>query len=132
VKIKKTEEAIAVFGDGRTLIPNFCQRSASNEVFALNVVNLFDSETAGAAAGSQFVRQLRPVHPFEAYLIANNMTRGDVVPVFEEYNTTDVVDNEIMRNVENEEWYSIDGRKLEGKPTRKGVYINKGKIVVVK
>lgn len=29
------------------------------------------------------------------------------------------------------EWYTIDGRKLAGKPTQKGVYINKGKKQVV-
>ena len=132
VRVKKTEEAAAVSGGGKTLVPNFRSQNASSEVFALNVVNDYNSETAGAAAGSQFVRQLRPVHPFEAYLIANNMTRGDVIPVFEEYGTTNVVDNEIMRNVENEEWYSVDGRKLEGKPTRKGVYIKNRKTVVVK
>jgi len=29
-------------------------------------------------------------------------------------------------------WYTIDGRKLDGKPTRAGVYINNGKAVVIK
>ena len=29
-------------------------------------------------------------------------------------------------------WYTIDGRKLSGKPTKKGMFINKGKKVVVK
>ena len=30
------------------------------------------------------------------------------------------------------EWYSIDGRKLKGKPTMKGVYINKGNRIMIK
>ena len=30
----------------------------------------------------------------------------------------------------SEEWYTIDGRKLSGKPTKKGVYIRNGKAVV--
>ena len=30
------------------------------------------------------------------------------------------------------EWYSLDGRRLSGKPTQKGVYINNGKKVVIK
>jgi hypothetical protein len=30
------------------------------------------------------------------------------------------------------EWYSIDGRKLSGKPTQRGIYINNGKRVVIK
>jgi hypothetical protein len=29
-------------------------------------------------------------------------------------------------------WYTIDGRRLSGKPTAKGVYINKGRLVVNK
>ena len=29
-------------------------------------------------------------------------------------------------------WYSLDGRKLQGKPTQKGVYIMNGKKVVIK
>ena len=28
-------------------------------------------------------------------------------------------------------WYDLSGRKLSGKPTRKGVYINSGKKVVI-
>ncbi len=30
------------------------------------------------------------------------------------------------------EWYSLDGRRLSGKPTKKGVYINNGRKVVIK
>ena len=33
---------------------------------------------------------------------------------------------------ESGEWYSLDGRKLSGKPTKKGLYINGGKKVVIK
>ena len=32
----------------------------------------------------------------------------------------------------NDTWFSLDGRKLQGKPTQKGVYINNGVKVVVK
>ena len=31
-----------------------------------------------------------------------------------------------------DEWYSLDGRRLSGKPTTKGVYINNGKKVAIK
>ncbi len=31
-----------------------------------------------------------------------------------------------------DEWYSVDGRKLSGRPTAKGVYINNGKKTIVK
>ena len=29
------------------------------------------------------------------------------------------------------EWYSLDGRKLDGKPTVKGLYIHEGRKVVI-
>ncbi len=32
----------------------------------------------------------------------------------------------------NDKWYTIDGRKLSGKPTKKGLYINNGRKVVIK
>jgi len=31
-----------------------------------------------------------------------------------------------------ERWFDLSGRQLEGKPTQKGVYINKGKKAVIK
>ena len=32
----------------------------------------------------------------------------------------------------SEYWYSLDGRKLSGEPTAKGVYIHNGRKVVIK
>ena len=29
-------------------------------------------------------------------------------------------------------WYTLDGRKLDGKPTQKGLYINNGRKTVIK
>ena len=29
-------------------------------------------------------------------------------------------------------WYSLDGRRLDSKPTKKGVYIRSGKKIVIK
>ncbi len=37
-----------------------------------------------------------------------------------------------MFNVQSDTWYTLDGRRLEGKPTQCGVYIHKGKKVVIK
>ena len=37
---------------------------------------------------------------------------------------------EMINDKAREEWYTIDGRKLNGKPTKKGVYIRNGKAVV--
>jgi hypothetical protein len=130
-RVKKTDDAVAITGGNKTLVPNFKQRSASNEVFALNVVNGYDSVTGGAAEGSQFVRQLRQVHPFEAYLQANNTTRGDVIPVFDDREATRIgATLNDKGEMINDKWYNLDGRKLDAEPTRKGVYIKNGKKVI--
>lgn len=34
--------------------------------------------------------------------------------------------------MDSEAWYSIDGRRIEGKPSTKGIYVNNGKKVVIK
>ena len=33
---------------------------------------------------------------------------------------------------QNEDWYSLDGRKLNGRPTEKGIYIRNGRKIIVK
>jgi hypothetical protein len=34
--------------------------------------------------------------------------------------------------IDNDVWYTLDGRKLDGMPTKKGIYINGGRKVVIK
>ena len=45
--------------------------------------------------------------------------------------TTGII-NTKSHELSGDDWYSMDGRKLNGKPTRKGIYIQNGKKVVVK
>jgi hypothetical protein len=37
---------------------------------------------------------------------------------------------EMINDKASESWYTIDGRKLSGKPTKKGIYIHNGRAVV--
>ena len=41
-------------------------------------------------------------------------------------------DNARDRDGANEAWYTVDGRKLNGKPTQRGIYVKNGKKVTVK
>ena len=34
--------------------------------------------------------------------------------------------------VQSEEWYTLDGRKLRGMPTQRGIYVNNGKRIIIK
>lgn len=45
--------------------------------------------------------------------------------------TTGIVDNK-RETITNNRWYTLDGRRLNGKPAAKGIYIFKGKKVVIK
>ena len=45
--------------------------------------------------------------------------------------TTDISNASPQDKVQNDEWYSIDGRKLNGKPNAKGIYIHNGKKAIV-
>ena len=46
--------------------------------------------------------------------------------------TTGIQQIENGLNLEKNGWYTLDGRRLESVPTRKGLYINSGKKVIVK
>ena len=46
--------------------------------------------------------------------------------------TTEIMLNTVKANEEKSEWYSLDGRQIQGKPAQKGVYVKKGKKYVVK
>ena len=82
------------------------------------------------------------VKPNSAYLLfssANQTFESKVSFLFEDelfgnQGITTVIDNAVLENIENEkaEWYSIDGQKLNGVPTAKGLYIVNGKKVLVK
>ena len=37
-----------------------------------------------------------------------------------------------QEKVQNNDWFSLDGRKLNGRPTEKGIYIRNGRKVIVK
>lgn len=55
---------------------------------------------------------------------AFNFGEDDVTAVAEKFN--------VQSSLSNDQWYTISGVKLNGKPNTKGVYINNGKKVVVK
>jgi hypothetical protein len=52
---------------------------------------------------------------------------------FDEEETTGILEVSANSNeVKDDAWYSLDGVRLSGKPTQRGMYINKGKKILVK
>jgi hypothetical protein len=81
------------------------------------------------------------LNAFRGYFHLKGLTAGDpnagvraFVLNFGDDETTGIIsvhDSGFMVNG-SDAWYTLDGRKLDGKPTRAGVYINNGKAVVIK
>ena len=69
-----------------------------------------------------------------AVFLLTLLTVKDYAPVFNwlcEDSATGIVDN-ICVPINNSRWYTLDGRRLNGKPTKKGIYINNGRKVVIR
>ena len=86
------------------------------------------------------------VNAFRAYFqLKQGLTAGDpnagvrafVLNFGDDDNATGIVSAEANSSLFTlhsslSEWYTLDGRKLSGKPTQRGIYIHGGKKVVVK
>lgn len=134
VQIKASDNLSAVQSGNKSFVPNYQYQETSSSIYALNVNNQWNTNTSPEAEGSTFIRSLRAVRPFEAYLTVEGGTSApNYIPVFGDGMPTGI-DAKLMNSegVNSEKWYSLDGRKLQGKPTTKGLYIVNGRKVVVK
>ena len=125
-----TTKVLALADSSIVMVPAMQRQSRSSSVWALNV-----GEVRGQYfEGSVFERDYRTVRPFEAYTVhrqENGQPAPRYVPIQEIAGVTGIetIDREPLTL---NQWYDMQGRKLEGKPARKGVYISNGKKVVVK
>ena len=124
-------EAPTATGGMVMIQPNFKGQSAMEMIYTLNVGEQHD----GHPEGSIFVANYRAVRPFEAftvhhgngpapqYISINEMT-GDATSI------EDV--RGLMSNGRGENWYDLNGRRLQSKPCQKGVYLHDGRKVVIR
>ena len=125
-----TTKVLALADSSIVMVPAMQRQSRSSSVWALNV-----GEVRGQYfEGSVFERDYRTVRPFEAYTIhrqENGQPAPRYVPIQEIAGVTGIetIDREPLTL---NQWYDMQGRKLQGQPKQKGVYISKGKKVVVK
>ena len=63
--------------------------------------------------------------------LATSGEYGKYFQWFDESGSTGVLGVEMADVRSNDGWYSLDGRKLSARPTLKGIYINKGKKIVI-
>lgn len=91
-----------------------------------------DDQTNYALNGKQFVwvKDAVEIGANKAWLsISTGVPSARITLVFDE--TTKIANTNIT-NLTNGDWYDLNGRKLNGMPTKKGIYIMNGRKVVVK
>ena len=76
----------------------------------------------------------KTINAFRAYFHVD-LDGGSVSAIqmyFGDDETTGIITMSDVRSKMSDVWYTLDGRKLDGKPTQKGIYIYNGKKVVIK
>ena len=137
VTVPVTKVESVWLGDSAQIVPTFQNIEASPDIYVLNVGDSIMDQTEG----SIFISNYRSARPFEVYTF--HEPRGNETNIFGSRiislsslfggnGTTGV--NDAMKTAEpnGETWYDMNGRRLQGKPTHKGVYIMNGKKVVIK
>jgi hypothetical protein len=140
----KVSDNLAYGKDGnKKLIPNFQNQEGSQDFFVLNVNNQWSSNTDAAVEGSVFIRGLRQVRPFEAYMTTseNNAKRA----FFIEFSETTGIDE--MPSADNKgglyKVFNLNGQLVKKANTQSeldetlkqlptGVYIINGKKTAIK
>ena len=121
----------------RTFVPNYVNKSGEN-CYALNVNNYYVTNASTDKDGSKFIKGLRSVQPFEAYMTTTDNTRSidvmdgmmtairGILMVKDESSTIKVYDT---RGVLMKMATSMDDVK---NGLKAGVYIVNGKKMIIK
>ena len=112
-------------------VPCFQSQSAEEQVYALNV----GEQREGYPEGSVFVANYRNIRPFEAFTVHHgNGPAPQYIPIFDMNGGTTGIENvrSKMEDGRGSIWYDLHGRKLQQKPSQKGVYILNGQKTVIK
>lgn len=111
------------------MTPCFTNAAAKQGIYVLNV----GEQRSGYPEGSIFESNYRAVLPFQAYVEHKGSNPAPPYFIVGDLggDTTGIMDNK-RETITNNDWYTLDGRKLQGKPTQKGVYITNGKKVIIK
>ena len=109
-----------------TVAPEF-QGTLTGTTIAASTENVTNYALNGKAF--VFVKNDLPVAANKAWLSISNSNARTINLVFDDATK---ITNTNITNITNGDWYDLNGRKLNGMPTKKGVYIMNGKKVVIK
>ena len=112
-------------------VPCFQSQAAEAQVYALNVGEQYNSY----AEGSVFVANYRNIRPFEAFTVHHgNGPAPQFIPVSDMNGGLTGIEEVRCKMADGRSgvWYDLNGRQLQQKPTKGGVYILNGKKVVLR
>ena len=128
------EEAVKDYFTGRVGRPSYHLFGQLRGVYKKTAVPedcLFISENKfWYSTGATTMKAFRAYFWFEDVIADVANAGANIQMVFDK--TTEISEKVAVNGEETDTWYTLDGMKLEKKPTRKGVYIFKGKKQVVK
>jgi carbon monoxide dehydrogenase subunit G len=137
VEVKASDEMQSAQYQDRTFVPNYTNKDG-DEYLALNVNNYYVTNPGTDVDGSKFIKGLRDVHPFEAYMTTTSNTRSiDVMDAM----TTAIRDIIIAREgTDDIKVYDTRGVLVKTaiandhlrKGLAAGVYIVNGKKMIIK
>ena len=140
VEVKASDEITNSKYGQRIFVPNYQHQKSSSDIYALNVNNsIYTYTETDPVEGSAFIRELRNVGPFEAYMmIEGNVSATRSVSIFGDYETTGIMDLPMSSDYNgNNKVYSLSGRIIKQvkddkdiQNIPKGVYIINGKKVI--
>ena len=127
-----TQHVTALADSTIVMVPTTMRVGRSSDVWALNV-----GQVRGAyLEGSAFERDTREVRPFEAYTVHRSNTPAPRFVPINDINGGNMTGIDALlvnsEKVNSEKWYDMNGRQLQQKPTKGGVYILNGKKVVLR
>ena len=135
VTIDKTERSYdnGISGDNRVRFIGTYKSTAfdaeDKSILLMGGANTLYYPTTGAGIGAQ--RAYFKIGD-DGALLARRLTAFNI-DFGDDDNTTGIISTTNYTNYTNSDaWYSLDGVRLNGKPSAKGVYINNGKKVVIK
>lgn len=105
---------------------------SENLLFGTTAPTYITADTYYGLSGNKFVRVNAGTVPAGKALLPASVipaSARELTFIFEGDETTKITTTDFT---DNGAWYSIDGRKLDKKPSSKGLYIKNGKVVVIK
>lgn len=131
VVVMHTTGLVGVAGDDFSLCGTYEGEASGVQTYAMNDEVYVSDEGDEYLPGSVFVSDLRDVRPFEAYACS---VQAGGAKFFNPWKDTSTGIDGIMTKADKDEedvWYTLQGIRLKGKPTEKGLYIHNRKVVKI-